>query len=277
MRPAQVVRHAADYLEARGVEAPLSSAEVLLAHTLCTSRSGLYAREAGLSNAEARAFGRALCRRSLGTPVQHITGEQGFRRLNLSVRPGVFIPRPETEVLVGVALDAIAGTRAPVVIDVGTGTGAVALAIADEHPGARVWATDRSPQAVALARQNAESLGLSVQVVHGDLLASLPRDLRGRVDLVVSNPPYVSPEAFDALPADVRTDPREALLGGLEGYERLAAEAASWLDPGGTLALEIEETQGAAVCATLRAAGFDGAKVVPDLNGRDRVVLAHRP
>jgi len=276
-RPAQVLRPAADYLGAHGVQAPLSSAEVLLAHILGMSRPGLYARDTELSNAEARAFGRALCRRSLGVPVQHITGEQGFRRLNLSVRSGVFIPRPETEVLAGVALDAIAGVASPVVVDVGTGTGAVALAIADEHPGAQVWATDRSPDAVALARENADGLGLSIRILQGDLMTSLPRDLRGRIDLVVSNPPYVSAQGFDALPQDVRADPPEALLGGPEGYARLAGQAASWLRPGGSLALEIGETQGAAVCAALRSAGFDGPKIVPDLNGRDRVVLTHRP
>lgn len=277
MRPALVVRHAAVYLQAHGVQSPLPTAEVLLAHVLQTSRSGLYAREAGLSATEARRFGRALCRRCMGTPVQHITGEQGFRRLNLSVRPGVFIPRPETEVLVGAALDAIAGAVSPVVIDVGTGTGAVGLAIADEHAGARIWATDRAPEAVALARENAERLGLAMNIVQGDLLSGLPDALRGRVDLVVSNPPYVTTQEYGALPEDVRADPPEALLGEPQGYERLAAEAASWLRPGGTLALEIGQTQGPAVCVAVASCGFEGAKVVPDLTGRDRVVLARRP
>jgi release factor glutamine methyltransferase len=277
MRPAQVVRHAAGYLEGHGVPGPLPTAEVLLASVLRTSRSGLYLRANDLSYAEAKAFGRALTRRCAGVPVQHITGEQGFRRLRLSVRPGVFIPRPETEVLVGVALDVVAGARSPVVLDIGTGTGAVGLAIADEHPGAEVWATDRSPEAVALARENAVRSGLPLHVLEGDLLSSVPEALRGCVDLVVSNPPYVRPDAYDALPGDVRADPPLALLGGPELYRRLAVAAAAWLRPGGSLALEIGETDGAAVREVLVSAGYVGVKIVPDLNDRDRVVLAHRP
>lgn len=277
MRPAQVVRHAAGYLEGHGVQSPLPTAELLLASVLRTSRSGLYLRHEDLSDAEARSFGRALSRRCAGVPVQHLTGEQGFRRLRLSVRPGVFIPRPETEVLVGAALDAIAGAGAPVVLDIGTGTGAVGLAIADEHPGAEVWATDRAPEAVALARENAHRLGLSMHVLEGDLFSSVPQVLRSRVDLVVSNPPYVRPDAFDALPDDVRADPPLALLGGPEGYGVLAGAAATWLRPGGTLVLEIGETDDEAVRETLTSAGYVDVRTVPDLNGRDRVVLAHRP
>jgi release factor glutamine methyltransferase len=277
MRPAQVVTRAAGYLRGHGVQGPLSSAEALLANVLGTSRSGLYTREAGLSALEARTFGRALSRRCTGSPVQHITGEQAFRRFTLTVRPGVFIPRPETEILVGVALDAIAGSDSPLVVDVGTGTGAVGLAIADEHPGAEVWATDRSPEAVALARENADRVGVVMDVVEGDLLSNLPPGLRGRVDLVVSNPPYVMPEEYELLPEDVRADPPLALLGGLDVYERLASESSSWLRQGGALALEIGETQGASVCRVLASAGYVGAKIVPDLTGRDRVVLANLP
>jgi release factor glutamine methyltransferase len=277
MRPSQVVRHAAGYLQGHGVESPLSTAEVLLANVLGTSRSAIYSREERLSPAEAKTFGRALCRRCNGQPLQHITGEQGFRRLMLTVRPGVFIPRPETEVLVDVALRAIAGIDAPVVIDVGTGGGAVALAVADEHRGARVWATDRSPEAVALARENADRLHLSVDVVEGDLLTGAPDALRGYVDLVVSNPPYVRDEEFAALPDDVRADPVAALVGGLDVVERLADEAASWLRPGGRLAIEIGETQGVEVRAALASRGYDEATVTPDLTGRDRVVVSRRP
>ena len=273
MRPSQVVRHAAGYLEGHGVESPLSTAEVLLANILGTSRSALYTRQERLSSTEAKTFGRALCRRCDGQPLQHITGEQGFRRLMLTVRPGVFIPRPETEVLVDVALRAIAGIEAPVVIDVGTGNGAVALAIADEHRGARVWATDRSPEAVALARENADRLHLTVDVVAGDLLTGVPDALRGHVDLVVSNPPYVRAQEFAALPGDVQADPVTALVGGLDVVERLADEAASWLRAGGHLAIEIGETQGTEVCAALSSRGYDDAAITPDLTGRDRVVL----
>ena len=133
------------------------------------------------------------------------------------------------------------------------------------------------PEAVALARENAERLGLPMHVLEGDLLSNVPEALRGRVDLVVSNPPYVTPDAYDALPDDVRADPPLALLGGSEGYGRIGVAAAAWLRPGGTLALEIAETDGAAVSEVLASAGYLGATIVPDLTGRDRVVLAHRP
>ena len=277
MRPAEVVRRAADYLDRHDVEAPLPTAERLLAHVLGTDRAGLYRREDGLSPAEARTFGRALCRRCTGTPVQHLTGEEGFRHLVLRVRPGVFIPRPETEILVDAALSAIEGLEAPVVVDVGTGAGAIALSLAQEHPGASVWATDLAPEAVTLARENADRLELDVVVAEGDLLRSLPARLRGHVDLVVSNPPYVTDDVYATLPPHVRADPALALRGGIASYVRLAAEATAWLRCGGAIALEIGSDQGHAVSEAFRAAGFEDVVVHPDLAGRDRVVTARWP
>lgn len=245
-------------------------------HVLRTNRAGLYARSEGLDAREARMFGRAICQRCTGTPLQHLTGEQVFRRIELEVRPGVFVPRPETEVLVGLALDALDGTEAPVIVDVGTGTGAIALAIKDERPDARVFATDVSPEAVELARANAMRLGLEVTFIEGDLLASLPEELRGWLDLVVSNPPYITPEEYDDLPAEVKADPELALLGGIEVYERLAAEALRWLRDGGVLAVETSASRGDAV-ADVFGASFMDVRVEQDLAGRDRVVLARRP
>lgn len=277
MRPSEVVRRAAAYLERHDVDAPTATAEVLLASVLGTDRTGLYRRSEGLSSAEARTFGRALCRRCAGVPVQHLTGEQGFRRLVLAVRSGVFVPRPETEGLVEAGLEAIAGVERPVVVDVGTGSGAVGLAVADERPDARVLATDRSPEAVALARENAAVLGLAVEVLAGDLLDALPASLAGRVDLVISNPPYVEEAAFPDLPPEVRADPPGALLGEPAIYERLAAAAAAWLRAGAALAVEIGETQGGEVAAILDRAGYADIRVRPDLAGRDRVVTASWP
>ena len=167
MRPALIVRRAADYLSRHDVESPLPTAEILLANVLGTDRAGLYTRDEGLSAGEAKRFGRALCRRCVGVPLQHLTGEQGFRRLTLVVKPGVFIPRPETEILVEHALAAVADVTAPVVVDVGTGTGAIALAIKDERPDARVLAIDVSHDAVALARENAVRAHLDVEVAGG--------------------------------------------------------------------------------------------------------------
>lgn len=276
MRPAELLPRAAAYLERHGVESPRATAEILLMHVLGTDRAGLYAQTDRLDARKAREFGRALCQRCAGTPVQHLTGEQAFRRLTLEVRPGVFVPRPETEILVEVALAAVRDVEAPVVVDVGTGSGAVALAIKDERPDATVLATDLAPEAVELARANAGRLGLDVDVRRGDLLAPLPEDLRGWVDLVVSNPPYVSPEEYEDLPPEVRADPREALVGGVEVYERLAAEAERWLRDGGVLAVEIHAGAGEAVAAVLRRAFMD-VRIRQDLAGRDRVVLGRRP
>src|SRR5438477_242183 len=129
MRPSEVLRRASRYLEVHGVESPRETAEVLLQHVLATDRAGIYSRPEGLSSDQAKAFGRALCRRCTGEPVQHVTGRQQFRRLELEVRPGVFVPRPETEILTEIGLTEIDDVRDPVVVDVGTGTGAVALAV----------------------------------------------------------------------------------------------------------------------------------------------------
>ena len=276
MRPSEVLTRATAYLERHGVESARESAEALMMTVLSTDRAGLYARSEGLSMGEARTFGRALCQRCAGTPLQHLTGEQAFRRISVTVRPGVFIPRPETEVLVEVALECLGRREEPVVVDVGTGTGAVALAIADERPGSRVFATDLSPEAVELSTENAVRLGLSVTVLHGDLLDPLPPTLRGAVDLVVSNPPYVTDAEYDDLPAEVRADPRLALVGGTRLHERLAAGAIRWLRRGGALAVEIGASQGPEV-AKLLERSYEDVGIVPDLARRDRIVVGRRP
>ena len=241
MRPAEVLRRATGYLDRHGVESPGPTAEVLT-----------------------------------GVPVQHLTGRQGFRRIVVEVRPGVFVPRPETELLVEHALSALGEAPGPVVVDAGTGTGAIALSIKDERPDAAVFATDISPEAVELARANAGRLGLGVSVLEGDLLSPLPEDLLGRVDLVVSNPPYVPEAELDGLPPEVRADPPLALLGDLEPYRRLATDAPRWLRGGGVLAVEIDARRGDDVAGVLGSAFTDG-RVEPDLAGRDRVVVARTP
>jgi release factor glutamine methyltransferase len=279
MRPAEVARRGAEYLRRHGVEPPAATieSEVLLQRVLGVDRTGLFTREAGLTTAEAKAYGRALCRRCTGTPLQHLTGRQGFRRLDLEVRPGVFIPRPETEVLVDVVLRSIAPLDAPVVVDLCTGGGAVALAIADEHPRAAVYATDVSDDAVGLARANAERLGLPVTVACGDLFAPLPDELEGTVDVVCANPPYVPRERRDELPLEVRADPELAVFGEPALYERIFAGARAWLRPGGGVAVEIDDDAGSSVAAAAVAAGFGDVAVHPDLTGRDRVVSGSRP
>jgi release factor glutamine methyltransferase len=272
MRPSEVLRRATAYLERHGVDGPRASAEILLTEVLGTDRAGLYTRAEGLSAAEARAFGRALCLRCTGVPVQHLTGRQQFRHLDLGVRPGVFVPRPETEVVVEAALDAVAEVRGPVVVDVGTGTGAIALSIAQERPDAMVHATDLSPVAVELALENAGRLGLSVSVFRGDLFEGLPSGLHGRVHLVVSNPPYIGRDQLAHLPSAVRADPELSLVGGTDVHARLVDESPPWLAPGGSLVVEIGAEQGAEV-RLLFERRFMDLRVLPDLAGRDRVVL----
>jgi release factor glutamine methyltransferase len=277
MRPAEVVRRGEAYLERHGVASPRVEAEQLMRHVLGVSRAELYARARGLTAQEARAYGRALCRRCTGAPLQQVVGTVGFRGLTLEVRPGVFVPRPETEVTVELALEAIAGTSTPRVVDVGTGSGAIALAIAHERPDARVWAVDLAPEAVALAEANAHRLGLPVTVLGGDLLDPLPEGVRGRVHLVVANPPYVPAERADDLPPEVRADPPSALFGDPDTAGRVFTAAAGVLRSGGAAVVEIEESTADDVIARARRAGFGDLVVRRDLAGRDRVVAGRWP
>jgi release factor glutamine methyltransferase len=276
MKPADLIRRSAAYLAAHGVESPRETAEALLMHVLGISRAGLYARTDGLDAGTARLYGRALCQRCSGTPLQYLSGEQQFMDLTLSVGPGVFVPRPETEGLVEAALETIDGVAAPIVADVGTGTGAVALAIKWYRPEARVHATDVSEAAVRLARQNAARHGLELEVHLGDLLSSLPSETRGALDLLVSNPPYVTREEYEDLPEEVKSEPYEALVGGVEMHRRLVDLAPEWVVPGGWLVAEIGAGQGEAVRALFEK-GLEAVEVLPDLAGRDRVVRGRTP
>jgi release factor glutamine methyltransferase len=215
---------------------------------------------------EARAFQDAARRRAQREPVAYILGRKGFRRLELAVDPRVLIPRPETEHVVEAALGLPAGAR---VVDVGTGSGAIALALADERPDLEVLATESSPGALAVARANAVRLGLPVEFLEGDLL----EPVSGPVDAVVSNPPYV--RAGETLPRELGYEPVEALHGGEDGldvYRRLVPAAAR----AAFVALEIGAGQATAITALVRKAGFDTIEVIRDLAGIDRVVVAQR-
>jgi release factor glutamine methyltransferase len=237
-------------------------------------------------------FDRMVERRAAGEPLQYVLGSWGFRTLDLLLDRRVLIPRPETEVVAGLAmaeLDRVLGasngarrTRQGRVVDLGTGSGAIALSIAVERPGTEVWATDVSAAALDIARANLAGLGRPgrrVTLLEGDWFEALPADLLGTIDLMVSNPPYVA--SSDPLPAEVRDwEPALALVPGptgLEAYERIVAGAIAWLAPGGALVLEIGETQGAPVTAMARAAGFVSVAVHPDLAARDRAVVAVAP
>jgi release factor glutamine methyltransferase len=255
-------------LAAAGCDTPRLDAEVLLADAMGVERATIVAHpELELEPGAARAFQDAARRRSRREPVAYILGRRGFRRLELLVDDRVLVPRPETEHLVEAALDLPLGAR---VVDVGTGSGAVALALKDERPDLDVTATDISPDALAVARANGGRLGLAVTWREGDLLAGV-----ADADAVVSNPPYV--EAGARVPTELGFEPQVALLAGpsgLEVYERLAPAAAS--TGASFAAFEVGEGQAAAVGELLRGAGFETIEIVPDLAGIQRVVVARR-
>ena len=236
-------------------------------------------------------------RRRAGEPLQYVLGSWQFRGIDLMVDRRVLIPRPETEVVVQVAIDELvaggarvgrtdpwaAGVTEFAVADLGTGSGAIALALAAELPDAAVWATDVSDDALAVARANLSSIGTAatrVRVVAGDWFDALPIELLGGLRLIVSNPPYVTAAEHPALPADVRDhEPYGALVSGetgLEDVEHLIAHAGEWLEPGGALVVELAPHQADAAVARARAAGFATAEVRPDLTGRPRALLARR-
>ena len=207
-------------------------------------------------------------RRGKREPLAYVLGDWDFRRLTLKTDARALVPRPETEIVVERCLALLEAIESPRVVDVGTGGGAIALAIAQERLDARVWATDSSPAALELARENAEANDLAVEFREGDLLAGLD----GPFDLVVSNPPYVEADELDALEPEVRDwEPREALVA--DGQtERLVHDAQRVLV--GWLVLEVHEARARIVSQDLEAAGYASVAIVQDLAGRDRVVEA---
>ena len=211
-----------------------------------------------------------------GEPLQYVLGRWAFRGLDLAVDRRALIPRPETEILVEVALSICAAPRRAV--DLGTGTGAIALSIADECRKAEVWAVDSSPDALSLARAN--DVHGRVNFVEGDWYGALPPEMKGAFDLIVSNPPYVSEPEYEALDPVVREwEPRAALVSGPNGLECLGTVvggALDWLAPGGLLALECAPHQVEAVLSRCRVVGLQDATAHPDLTGRARVVTAKR-
>jgi release factor glutamine methyltransferase len=266
-------REALDRAEARlaeaGVPTPRVDAQILLAHVLGETRSGLHANgRRGLTDAEGAELERLLARRLAREPLAYVLGEWGFRRLTLSVDGRVLVPRPETEVVVERCLARVRGVDEPRVLDVGTGSGAIALAIADEHPGARVTAIDASEHALAVARANAARTGLEIELRRHDLFAGLPD---GPWDLVVSNPPYVRENEVAALEPEVRDwEPRAAVVGE-DATERVATAARSTLRPGGALVLETPGGHAEEVAAMLRELGYVDVRVTDDLAGFSRV------
>lgn len=272
-----------EYLAEKGDEHPRLSAEWLLSAATGLSRVEIYAyHDRPLTVEERAALRESVKRRAAGEPLQYVTGEVAFRHIIVKVRPGVLIPRPETEVLVDEALSFLRGLEAPNVVDLCTGSGCIGLSIAQEHPGARVLATDISPLAVEVAGDNAERLGLTARmtVAAGDLFGGVDEALRGRCDAIVSNPPYIPTAELAELPAEVvGHEPGLALDGGPDGlgvFRRILGESRTWLRPGGLIAVELHESR-VKTAAQEAIEWYEGVKVVTDLAGRDRVLVARRP
>ena len=269
MTLAEVLKGATEYLAGRGIDTARVDAELLLARALGLQRIELYTQhDRPLTDAERSAARELVHRRGQREPLAYVLGDWDFRRLTLKTDRRALVPRPETEIVVERALARLEGIEGPRIVDVGTGTGAIALALKQERPDAIVLATDVSADALALARENAAANDLEIELIEGDLLAGVT----GPLDLIVSNPPYVGAEELDALEPEVRDwEPRGALVD--EGQTlRLARDARAVLD--GWLVLEVHEDRARALSDELGTLGFEGVSIGLDLAGRERVLEA---
>ena len=265
----EVLRGASEYLAGRGIDTARVDAELLLARALGLSRIELYTQhDRPLTDAERTAARELVQRRGQREPLAYVLGDWDFRRLTLKTDRRALVPRPETEIVVERCLALLQGIEAPRIADVGTGTGAIALALKQERPDAIVVATDISGDALELARENAAANGLDVRFVQGDLLEGVD----GPLDLVVSNPPYVDADELDALEPEVREwEPRGALVD--EGQTtRLARTAQSVLD--GWLVVEVHEDRAQALSDELAKLGYRGITVGLDLAEKERMLEA---
>ncbi|MGH3385709.1 MAG: peptide chain release factor N(5)-glutamine methyltransferase [Nocardioidaceae bacterium] len=277
MRVRDAVARATWRLRDAGVDSPQHDAEALLAHVLGVARSRLGLADELGTDEETR-FDALVVRRCRREPLQHLTGSTGFRYVDLAVGPGVFVPRPETELLAGWAVDLVRACAEPVVVDLCTGSGAIALALATEVPAARVHAVELAPDAYAWAERNLA--GTQVDLRLGDI-ADAFHDLDGTVDVVVVNPPYIPLDAFETVAAEARDyDPPVALWSGQDGLDTIhlvERVAARLLRPGGWVGCEHADQQGESVPAIFRArSGWVDVRDRPDLAGRPRYTTARR-
>jgi release factor glutamine methyltransferase len=273
------LREASLRLEAAGVDSPEHDAAALLAHVLGTTRAALPLADV-VTDSERREFAALVERRAAREPLQHLTGSAAFRYVELAVGPGVFTPRPETELLAGWGVDRarelVAEGRAPVVLDLCTGSGAIALSLATEVPEAAVHAVELCEPAVTWAARNLAGTGVDLR--HGDMAEAFP-DLDGAVDVVLCNPPYIPLDAYESVAEEARDhDPHEALFSGGDGLDAmrvLEVAAARLLRPGGWVGAEHADVQGRSAQAVFSATGrWRDVRDHPDLAGRDRFVTA---
>ena len=267
------------FLREKAIENPRLDAQILLAHVLKCERITLYVRSDEEPSESVRAAFKELIKRRVdGCPVAYLVGQREFLKLPLEVNPAVLIPRPETELLVMESLRLIKGKDSPRVLDIGTGSGCIAIAIARHHPSAQITATDVSGEALVVARKNAEGLGAGARIrfVQGDLFAPVHEE---KFDLIASNPPYISADEIPKLMREVRDyEPRLALEGGQDGlviYRRLVKEAAAHLNPGSHLLMEMGATQEDAIRGFLENCNaFDNIATHRDGLNLPRVISA---
>jgi release factor glutamine methyltransferase len=273
-----LIRRIARSLDSADLPAPEREAHWIVECALATAGSSVGSTN-DLDEEIARVAQELLQRRLSGEPLQYVTGVAGFRHLELSVGPGVMVPRPETEVVAEKAMEVL--PPGGLVVDVGTGSGAIALGIAQERPDATVIATELSLEAARWARRNRDAHALPVHLIVCDLLSALSGDLRERVQLVVANLPYVSTRESASLPPEVVDhEPHGSLFAGADGTEvlrRLIDEGPRWLAPGGWIVLEIGMTQGGVMSSLLVERGFDEVSTERDLTGRERIARARWP
>jgi release factor glutamine methyltransferase len=277
----KVLAWTTQHFERGGVDAPRLTAEILLAHVLETDRIHLYVDlDRPLISDELSGYRSLIQRRANGEPTQYLTGLRHFYNRAFRVDSRVMVPRSETELLVEKVLQLLPPDRAARALDLCTGSGCIAVTLAAERPYCSVWATDISTAACEVARLNAELLevGSRVSVLQGDLFGPLPQD--ARFDVVIANPPYVRSNELPGLSSEVQREPPVALDGGPDGLDvirRVVAECHTWLRPGGTLALEIGETQGGELLRLLERQGLAAPRIEKDLAKLDRFAFASLP
>jgi len=270
------------YFKKFNIEWPHLEAEILLSHALALPRIQLYVQfERVLKDDELAKYKALILRRSKREPIAYITGHQPFMSLDLEVNSSVLIPRPETEKLVEVAIEAAKGIEKPLIADIGVGSGAIAVSLAKHLPQAELIGTDSSVEALEVVKKNADKTGVSdrCKFLSGDLFAPLD-GYKGKFDIVVSNPPYIKTGEIDKLQPEIKFEPRGALDGGEDGlkfYRIISAQAAEYIKSGGFLILEVGMGQAQDVVKLIEGTKrFQSSKIIKDLSGIDRVVTSKR-